>query len=539
VKRLTNEASTGICDPDRLVTQQDLNKLEKHLDTVWNKLGIDIAFTRHFLDRVNDARNGTQITLCELARIFMETFRQHMAVFKNIPKKDWEAVLMDKKTNVNVPFILKHNGKEVEIVAKTIMRKPNFHTPDPKLMVAHMTRGGKRMKTLREWAGFGEPQNTPVGGVFAADDVSVNTSQVEDPEVLGMLNGFLSSLTNRTYINPYYPVHLAWIKLQAVGLSFEMRTIDLGGDQGCVYVPCTQFGGRLGRDVDGTWVNDDGLSNKIPGGISLKINYQQEEGQFSVSMQLVVGMNEDAELMGIDEATLTHFAEFPIHEQSIMDVVKQIEGKMSAHGWKDAGSITPRKNDHSFVYESGGHYLVLYIQPVKSGGMGWSITEKGKLIRQGPANTSADVTVLLDIIRNTPNLKESKRSSKHRVENVQNGDSDATSSDYPYDKTFQPTQDGETIFDSFMRKSRKIVAEALPLVKKGKDGHKDQHPSASEWLAHYKDKPLATIRAAYDRAEASLHAYKGNDLDIKKARMDKFTGINQALRGYSKRPSNK
>lgn len=283
------------CDPNHVVTQNDLNALEQHLDRVWKKLGIEVEFTKHFLDRVNDERNGKQITLCELARIFLETFRQYgKKLATRISKSSWEAVLTDKMTNINVPFILRHNGKDLEIVAKTVMRKPNFMTPDTKLMVAHYD-GGKKMKktgtkvtakTLREWSGFGDPQVAPVGGVVAVDDVNINTSQIEDPEVLNMINGFLSSLCKKTFINPYYPVQQAFIKLRVIGLSFPLRGLDLSNDQGVVYLPINQFGGRIGMSLDGSWVDDDGISHKIPGGLVLKITYRQNNGEFVVSLSL-------------------------------------------------------------------------------------------------------------------------------------------------------------------------------------------------------------------------------------------------------------
>lgn len=355
MKRKIYEAMT--CDPDHVITQNDLNALEKHLDVVWNKLGIDIAFTRHFLDRVNDERNQKQITLCELARIFLETFRQFGKKLSSITAREWEAVLTDKKTNVNVPFVLKHNGREVEIVAKTVMRKSNFTSPDPKLMVAHFT-GEKMNKKLREDTGDGLPQNEPVSSIYAVDDVDISATQICDPEVLTMLNGFLASLTKKKFINPYYPVQQAFTKLSAVGLSFPLRGLDLGGDTGVVLIPVSHFGGRIGQNLDGSWADHDGISDKIPGGIFLKITYSQSNGSFVVNMQLISA--EDRTLEPTDELEL-------------------------------------------------------------------------------------DTT---DI----------------ETEGVQAGTSDATTDEYPFDSVFQPTQDGETIFDSFIKRGRKII-EASRIAK--------------------------------------------------------------------------
>jgi hypothetical protein len=46
---------------------------------------------------------------------------------------DAEAVLNDMQTDVNMPFVLKWDGKELDLVAKTVMRKKDFATSNRKL----------------------------------------------------------------------------------------------------------------------------------------------------------------------------------------------------------------------------------------------------------------------------------------------------------------------------------------------------------------------------------------------------------------------
>ena len=64
-------------------------------------------------------------------RIFKQTFKKYG---KQISKlgKGAEALMKDMKTNVNVPFVLKWNGKEFDLIAKTIMRKKNFTSSNKK-----------------------------------------------------------------------------------------------------------------------------------------------------------------------------------------------------------------------------------------------------------------------------------------------------------------------------------------------------------------------------------------------------------------------
>jgi hypothetical protein len=114
------------------ITKSDLDGVEKYADRLYKSVGIDVEFTRHFLDRVNDARNKKQITVAELIRLFKQSYKKYG---KKIAKlgPDAEAVINDMQTDVNMPFVLKWDGKELDLVAKTVMRKKDFKTPDTKL----------------------------------------------------------------------------------------------------------------------------------------------------------------------------------------------------------------------------------------------------------------------------------------------------------------------------------------------------------------------------------------------------------------------
>ena len=114
------------------ITKQDLDGVEKYADRLYKAVGIDVEFTRHFLDRVNDTRNKKQITVAELIRLFKQSYKKYG---KKIAKlgPDAEAVINDMQTDVNMPFVLKWDGKELDLVDKTVMRKKDFKTPDTKL----------------------------------------------------------------------------------------------------------------------------------------------------------------------------------------------------------------------------------------------------------------------------------------------------------------------------------------------------------------------------------------------------------------------
>lgn len=132
---------------EKFITKQDLDAVEKYADKIFAKVGIDVEFTRHFLDRVNDERNKKQITSAELTRLFKQTYAKHG---KKIPQMgpDAEAVIKDMRTDINMPFVLNFKNGELELVAKTIMRKKNFKTPNPELAVESVMHIWKKKRCL-------------------------------------------------------------------------------------------------------------------------------------------------------------------------------------------------------------------------------------------------------------------------------------------------------------------------------------------------------------------------------------------------------
>ena len=111
-------AQKMILGPNKAVGTQkelkksDLDQIEKYADRIFAAVGIDVEFTRHFLDRVNDLRNTRQITSSELTRLFKQSFKKFG---KRIAKlgPDAEAVINDMRTDINMPFVLdlKKNGE--------------------------------------------------------------------------------------------------------------------------------------------------------------------------------------------------------------------------------------------------------------------------------------------------------------------------------------------------------------------------------------------------------------------------------------------
>ena len=117
------------------ISKGELDQVEKYADKLFAAVGIDVEFTRHFLDRVNDERNKKPINTAELIRLFRLTYKKHG---KKIPKMgpDAQAVVRDMETDINMPFVLNvDKSGMLDMVAKTVMRKKDFKTSNTKLNV--------------------------------------------------------------------------------------------------------------------------------------------------------------------------------------------------------------------------------------------------------------------------------------------------------------------------------------------------------------------------------------------------------------------
>ena len=118
------------------ISQADLNQLERFADKLFSKVGIDVEFTRHFLDRVNDERNKKPISSGELTRLFKQEFKKWGRPIAQMGP-DQEAVMKDLQTDINMPFALQWDSKnnELDLVAKTVMRKKDFKTSNKEFPV--------------------------------------------------------------------------------------------------------------------------------------------------------------------------------------------------------------------------------------------------------------------------------------------------------------------------------------------------------------------------------------------------------------------
>ena len=139
------------------ITPADLDQLETFADKLFAKVGIDVEFTRHFLDRVNDARNNKPITMAELTRLFKQEFKRYGKPIAQMGPNQ-EAVMKDLQTDINLPFALQYDreNNELDLIAKTVMRKKDFKTSNREFPVEGWSAKYKKSINCSNPKGFSQ-----------------------------------------------------------------------------------------------------------------------------------------------------------------------------------------------------------------------------------------------------------------------------------------------------------------------------------------------------------------------------------------------
>ena len=149
------------------------------------------------------------------------------------------------------------------------------------------------MKTFKQHIKEGSP-SMYVGdrmGVGTAvqnsiEDGSIGAHNISEPEVLKRVNAFVSSIAEREFIKPQHAVDELREKLHRIGLTVSPVTLE--GDKGNITTEVKQFGGRFGKDTDGSDINDDGISHRKEGGLKLEVSYETlKNGTSKVYAKLV------------------------------------------------------------------------------------------------------------------------------------------------------------------------------------------------------------------------------------------------------------
>ena len=106
--------------------------------------------------------------------------------------------------------------------------------------------------------------------------LEVNPAALGDPAVVKRLSAIVGQIGNMEYLLPEHALTRLRGSLQKIGLTFgAIPTME--GESGSFDLPLARFGGRFGKDENtptDEFLNDDGISHMVEGGLSLKIQYE-------------------------------------------------------------------------------------------------------------------------------------------------------------------------------------------------------------------------------------------------------------------------
>ena len=109
------------------MAKSDLDAVEKYADQQLSPEDIELGKeSDHFFQRLNDPRNGKQISPAELTGFF-KRLAKNKKKFLDFVKQYKEFVVKDSRTKINIPFMAVAN----KLIAKTIMRKDDFKSSTP------------------------------------------------------------------------------------------------------------------------------------------------------------------------------------------------------------------------------------------------------------------------------------------------------------------------------------------------------------------------------------------------------------------------
>ena len=135
------------------------------------------------------------------------------------------------------------------------------------------------MKTFKQHIKEGSPSMYVGDGMGvgtavqnSVEDGSIGVHNISEPEVLKRVNAFVSSIAEREFIRPQHAIDELREKLHRIGLTVDPVTLE--GDKGNITTEVKQFGGRFGKDTDGSDINDDGISHRKEGGLKLEVSYE-------------------------------------------------------------------------------------------------------------------------------------------------------------------------------------------------------------------------------------------------------------------------
>ena len=137
------------------------------------------------------------------------------------------------------------------------------------------------MKSFKQ---FNEAGYTDRFSHQSVENDNVGIFDVANPDSLQKVNAFVGAIANQEYMNPKAAMEQLQSKLTTIGLSFDMPEVVEGKASATI----SQHGGRFGKDLDGSDINDDGISHRKEGGLKVEFSCETlQNGTSKVYAKLV------------------------------------------------------------------------------------------------------------------------------------------------------------------------------------------------------------------------------------------------------------
>ncbi len=127
------------------------------------------------------------------------------------------------------------------------------------------------------------------GGLsIPAVDGGEDMFDIVNPQVMNRINASLAYVNEAPTNDMKTRIQEIKAVLMQSGLDFDASEITISESEGGYQeIPLNQFGGRIGMTPEEGWVNDDGISHKLAGGLSLKLGLDVDEGRLMVDATVI------------------------------------------------------------------------------------------------------------------------------------------------------------------------------------------------------------------------------------------------------------
>ena len=129
---------------------------------------------------------------------------------------------------------------------------------------------------MQSFKSFYKESTIPPSDQSLEGSVEINPAALGNPNVVRRLNAVIGAIANMEHILPEHALHRMKGSLNKIGISFGAYP-EMIGESGSFELPLTLYGGRFGKDENtpaDEFLNDDGISNMVEGGLTLKVRYE-------------------------------------------------------------------------------------------------------------------------------------------------------------------------------------------------------------------------------------------------------------------------